>query len=56
MFHAYFKYGKKNENRNTIEKLEHIGFTFVNKNENPDISFRRVGVNAGNIDVHILYF
>jgi hypothetical protein len=45
---------KKNENRNTIEKLEPIGFTFVNKNEKPDISFRRVGVNAGNIDINII--
>jgi hypothetical protein len=26
---------------------------FVGKTENPDISFRRVGVNAGTIDVNI---
>jgi hypothetical protein len=26
---------------------------FVNKTENPDISFRRVGVNAGTIDTRI---
>ena len=29
------------------------GFRFVNKTENPDISFRRVGVNAGNVDKDI---
>lgn len=37
----------KNEIRNKIKKLNPINFKFVNKNENPDISFRRVGVNAG---------
>lgn len=44
---------KMKHNRKKPEKLTPINFTFVNKNENPDISFRRVGVNAGNIDVHI---
>ena len=34
------------------EKLEPINFQFVEKTDNPDISFRRVGVNAGTIDVN----
>ena len=34
------------------EKIEPQGFFFVKKTENPDISFRRVGVNAGKIDVN----
>jgi predicted RNA methylase len=44
---------KKNVNRIVSEKLEPINFTFVKKTENPDISFRRVGVNAGIIDTSI---
>lgn len=44
---------KKNVNRTVIEKLEPINFTFVGKTENPDISFRRVGVNAGTISINI---
>jgi len=32
------------------EKVEPLHFRFVEKTENPDISFRRVGVNAGKID------
>ena len=39
----------KNELRNSIVKIQPINFKFVKKNENPDISFRRVGVNAGTI-------
>jgi predicted RNA methylase len=39
--------------RNKIIKLEPVGFKFVKKSENPDISFRRVGVNAGTITVDI---
>ena len=35
--------------RATITKLEPIDFEFVKKNDTPDISFRRVGVNAGTI-------
>jgi predicted RNA methylase len=42
------------ENRQTPrmvkEKVEPLHFRFVEKTENPDISFRRVGVNAGKID------
>lgn len=44
---------KKNVNRSVNEKLEPLHFIFVEKTENPDISFRRVGVNAGVIDVNI---
>jgi predicted RNA methylase len=44
---------KKIINRIINEKLIPNNFTFVKKNENPDISFRRVGVNAGNIDINI---
>ena len=44
---------KKETNRNVTEKLDPINFRFVEKTENPDISFRRVGVNAGKIDKNI---
>ena len=50
MFHVYFKFGKKTTNRVVNEKLEPVNFMFVKKTENPDISFCRVGVNAGTID------
>jgi hypothetical protein len=40
---------KRTTNRVVIEKLEPINFMFVDKTEKPDISFRRVGVNAGAI-------
>lgn len=39
----------KNEKRIIIDKLEPINFEFVKKTDNPDISFRRIGVNAGNV-------
>ena len=39
----------KDEIRNKINKIEPFGYKFVKKTENPDISFRRVGVNAGTI-------
>src|SRR3989344_1919252 len=39
----------KNEYRKEITKQIPIYFKFVDKNNNPDISFRRVGVNAGTI-------
>jgi hypothetical protein len=38
-------------NREIPKKLKPLGFVFVEKTQNPDISFRRVGVNAGTIDV-----
>jgi len=44
---------KKQFNRPPIEKLEPRGFTFVKINEDPHISFRRVGVNAGAIDTQV---
>lgn len=44
---------KKNFNRIVYEKLEPLNFSFVSKVENPDISVRRVGVNAGRIDIKI---
>jgi len=53
MFRVFSKYGKKNVNRIVNEKLEPNNFIFVEKTENPDISFRRVGVNAGTIDKKI---
>jgi hypothetical protein len=39
--------------REIITKIEPINFKFVKKNNKPDISFRRVGVNAGNISIDI---
>jgi hypothetical protein len=36
--------------RELPERQEARGFRFVKKGEHPDISFRRVGVNAGKID------
>lgn len=39
---------KKNK-RKEIKKVEPKNFKFVKKDDNPDISFRRVGVYAGNI-------
>jgi hypothetical protein len=44
---------KKTHNRVVLEKLEPTNFIFVEKTDNPDISFRRVGVNAGTIDTNI---
>lgn len=39
----------RNERRREIIKLEPLHFKFVEKTEDPDISFRRVGVNASTI-------
>jgi hypothetical protein len=44
---------KMNHERVITKKLEPSGFEFVDKTENPDISFRRVGVNAGKIDTNV---
>ena len=41
---------KKNFERVIVEKIFPIKFKFVKKSDNHDISFRRVGVNAGEID------
>ena len=43
----------KEEIRNEIAKNKPINFKFVEKKDNPDISFRRVGVNAGTISKEI---
>jgi predicted RNA methylase len=40
---------KKDVNRAITAKMVPNKYNFVTKNENPDISFRRVGVNAGRI-------
>lgn len=44
---------RKSYDRVINEKLEPLHFTFVEKSANTDISFRRVGVNAGAIDKNI---
>ena len=44
---------KKTINRMEKEKVNPVNFKFVKKEDNPDISFRRVGVNAGVIDKSI---
>ena len=44
---------KKDTYRAVPKKLVPINYKFVKKNENPDISFRRVGVYAGSIDREI---
>jgi len=41
---------KRATTRAVSEKIEPVKFTFVKQDEQPDISFRRVGVNAGVID------
>ena len=43
---------KRNYNRKIPKKLIPINFKFVKKSENPDFSFRRVGVYAGKIDIN----
>ena len=44
---------KRDNTRNVVEKLVPIKFHFVKKDDNPDISFRRVGGTAGKIDTNI---
>jgi len=44
---------RENNKREVKEKLKPLNFTFVKKTDNPDISFRRVGANAGFIDTEI---
>jgi hypothetical protein len=48
VFQIWFK---KPTPRTLPDKISPDGFEFVKKSEEPDISFRRVGVNAGNIDI-----
>ena len=43
---------KKTYNREVSAKLDPHNFIFVEKTNNPSISIRRVGVNAGTIDVN----
>jgi len=43
----------KDEIRNEIKKQIPLHFKFVVKEDTPDISFRRVGVNAGTITTDI---
>ena len=45
---------KKDFNRIIPKKIKPLLFKFVKKNKFPDISFRRVGINAGNIDKNII--
>jgi predicted RNA methylase len=45
---------KKSFKRQLPSKLVPAIFDFVKKDENPDISFRRVGVNAGKIEIENL--
>jgi hypothetical protein len=40
---------KKEEERVIKPKIKPDGYLFVKKNENPDLSFRRVGVYAGKL-------
>jgi hypothetical protein len=44
---------KKDILREMPEILYPINFTFIKKNDNPDLSIRRVGVNAGNVSHNI---
>jgi hypothetical protein len=44
---------KKNEKRVIDDKIEPKNFKFVKKDENPDVSFRRVGVYSGKVDREI---
>jgi hypothetical protein len=43
---------KRDNNREKVAQLTPSCYKFVEKTDNPDISFRRVGVNAGNIDTN----
>jgi predicted RNA methylase len=44
----------KNDIRDEIINVEPINYKFVKKNDNPDISFRRIGINAGTISKNII--
>jgi hypothetical protein len=45
---------KKDYDRDIVITSKPINFSFVKQDEDPDISFRRVGVNAGTIDTNKL--
>lgn len=54
MFHVMFQiWVYKNYKRKFIQKQIPIKFKFFKKTENPDISYRRVGINAGTISLNI---
>lgn len=40
---------KNNKNRARVKKIKPIGYSFVKKNDNPDVSIRRVGNRAGKV-------
>jgi len=44
---------KRDINREVPDKLIPKNYRFVKRDDNPDLSFRRVGVNAGNVDMEI---
>ena len=44
---------KRDINRKKLPILVENGFKFVKKEDTPDISFRRVGVNAGDVSYEI---
>jgi predicted RNA methylase len=44
----------KDKIRDEIDKINPLQFIFTKKEENPDISFRRVGINAGTISKEII--
>jgi predicted RNA methylase len=44
----------KNYIRDEIINVEPINYKFVKKNDNPNISFRRIGINAGTISNNII--
>ena len=48
---VYQIWEKREENRKVEKKQDPEKFKFVKKNENPDISFRRVGVYAGSVSM-----
>lgn len=49
-----FQIWRKEENERHIEEdIQPHYYEYVKKEENPDISFRRVGVNAGYIDIDV---
>lgn len=45
---------KKEVKRTPPKQVEPLHFIFVKKSEDPDIAFRRVGVNAGKIDKNLV--
>jgi len=49
-----FQIWKRETTPRKITKVEEpVGFSFVKKTEKPDLSFRRVGVNAGTFDTNV---